>query len=65
MAWSELKMEKISLTIPRDMRERIEAERRQMAQRVGFEPSFNQAATALLQRALATQTDFGTVPAGT
>lgn len=48
-----MELQKISLTIPRDLRERIEAERRDMVRRVGFEPSFNQVATSLLERALA------------
>ncbi|CAN7264561.1 hypothetical protein LJR230_001067 [Trinickia sp. LjRoot230] len=44
--------QRISLTIPRDVREQIEAEQRAMSQRVGAELSFNQTATALLRRAL-------------
>ncbi|HDR9482822.1 TPA: hypothetical protein QDC20_003639 [Burkholderia aenigmatica] len=52
----------VTLTLPRDMRERIEVERRAMSRNVGAELSLNQAATALLQRALANpQNDF--VPA--
>lgn len=46
------KMQKISLSLHRDLRERIEVERRAMSQRVGAELSFNQAATSLLSRAL-------------
>ncbi|NRO99215.1 hypothetical protein GWC77_25300 [Paraburkholderia sp. NMBU_R16] len=47
-----MEQQKVSLTIPRDVREKIEAERRQMSERVGADLSFNQCATALLRRAL-------------
>ncbi|WGY67334.1 hypothetical protein KEC55_10750 [Burkholderia cepacia] len=50
-----MEQQKVSLTLPRDVRERIDAERRTMSQRVGAELSFNQAATALLRRALDSQ----------
>ncbi|CAM8821737.1 hypothetical protein [Burkholderia pseudomallei] len=54
-----MEQQRISLTIPRDVRERIEAEQHAMSRRVGAELSFNQTATALLRRALDNQqTDF-------
>ncbi|OXJ17242.1 hypothetical protein [Burkholderia sp. HI2500] len=57
-----MEQQRISLTIPRDVREKIIAEQRAMSQRVGAEMSFNQTATALLRRALdSQQNDF--VPA--
>ncbi|AYE27824.1 hypothetical protein ISJ10_12930 [Burkholderia pseudomallei] len=59
-----MEQQRISLTIPRDVREQIEAEQRAMSQRVGAELSFNQTATALLRRALGNTNDFQTVPAG-
>lgn len=59
-----MEQQRISLTIPRDVREQIEAEQRALSQRVGTELSFNQTATALLRRALTTQPDFKPVPAG-
>ena len=59
-----MEQQKVSLTIPRDVRERIEAERRTMSRRVGAELSFNQTATALLRRALEGQNDFQTASAG-
>ncbi len=51
----------ISVTMPRDLRDLIEAERRQMSERVGAELSFSQCASALLRRALNQENDF--VPA--
>ncbi|AIV60555.1 hypothetical protein DO71_1441 [Burkholderia pseudomallei] len=59
-----MEQQRISLTIPRDVREQIEAEQRAMSQRVGAELSFNQTATALLRRALGNANDFQTAPAG-
>lgn len=59
-----MEQQKVSLTIPRDVRERIDAERRTMSQRVGAELSFNQAATALLRRALDNANDFQPSRAG-
>lgn len=53
-----MEQQRISLTIPRDVREQIEAEQRAMSQRVGAELSFNQTATALLRRALGSTNDF-------
>ncbi|MFV8595077.1 hypothetical protein [Ralstonia pseudosolanacearum] len=50
-----MEQQRISLTIPRDLREQIEAEQRAMSQRVGAELSFNQAANALLRLALRPQ----------
>ncbi|QNT25531.1 hypothetical protein [Ralstonia solanacearum] len=46
------KQQKVSLALPSQMLEKIEAQRRDMSQRVGVELSFNQAATSLLHRAL-------------
>ena len=61
-----MEQQRISLTIPRDVREQIDAEQRAMSQRVGAELSFNQTATALLRRALdERRNEFQTAPAGT
>ncbi|MGN7100192.1 hypothetical protein ACTHR6_01170 [Ralstonia holmesii] len=46
------KQQKVSLALPSQMLEKIEAQRRDMSRRVGVELSFNQAATSLLHRAL-------------
>lgn len=51
-------LRKISLALPSDVREQIEAERRAVSQRVGAELSFDQTATALLRRALSQENDF-------
>ncbi|KFX26662.1 hypothetical protein [Ralstonia solanacearum] len=59
-----MEQQRISLTIPRDVREQIEAEQRAMSQSVGAELSFNQTATALLRRALCNTNDFHPVSAG-
>ncbi|MEF9386509.1 hypothetical protein V4890_12905 [Ralstonia solanacearum species complex bacterium KE056] len=60
-----MEQQRISLTIPRDVREQIAAEQRAMSQRVGAELSFNQCATALLRLALdRQQNDSGPAPAG-
>lgn len=56
-----MEQQKVSLVLPRAMREQIEAERRAMSQRVGAEMSFNQVAQSLLRRALDQKTIF--VPA--
>ncbi|WP_043897738.1 hypothetical protein ABNQ24_12130 [Ralstonia pseudosolanacearum] len=48
----DTKQKKVSLALPSQMLEKIEAQRRDMSRRVGVELSFNQAATSLLQRAL-------------
>ncbi|WP_158001355.1 hypothetical protein [Cupriavidus basilensis] len=45
-------MEKISLSLPGELRQQIETARRDMSQRVGAELSMSQAAQALLRRAL-------------
>ncbi|RAQ10241.1 MULTISPECIES: hypothetical protein [Burkholderia] len=59
-----MEQQKVSLTLPRDVREQIEAQRRAMSQRVGAELSFNQTATALLRRALGNANDFQPSRAG-
>lgn len=50
-----MELQKVSLTIPRDLREKIESERSAMSQRVGTELSLSQAAQSLLRRALEQQ----------
>lgn len=54
----KMEQHKISLTLPSNMREQIEAERRAMSQRLGADLSFNQIAQALFRKALEQKTDF-------
>ncbi|MFV8647323.1 hypothetical protein [Ralstonia pseudosolanacearum] len=49
--------EKISITLPREMRQQLEREQREMSQRAGCNLTLSQTAQALLQRAL-TAKDF-------
>ncbi|WP_423191995.1 hypothetical protein [Cupriavidus sp. H18C2] len=54
----ETKRQKINVTLPTPMVERLEAERRNMSQRAGCGMTASQTIEALLQRALTTQTDM-------
>ncbi|KWC93535.1 MULTISPECIES: hypothetical protein [Burkholderia] len=61
----ETKRQKINVTLPATMVERLEAERAALSQRAGCGMTASQTIEALLKRALANhQTDFHPVPAG-
>ncbi|MFV8529406.1 hypothetical protein [Ralstonia pseudosolanacearum] len=60
-----MQREKVSITLPAALRAQLETQRRAMSERTGCDLTLSQTAQALLQRALTTQNDFGTVPAGT
>lgn len=60
----ETKRQKINVTLPTPMVERLEAERRNMSQRAGCGMTASQTIEALLQRALGNTNDFRTASAG-
>lgn len=54
----ETKRQKINVTLPTPMVERLEAERRSMSQRAGCGMTASQTIEALLQRALTTENNL-------